>query len=80
MKDSLNKEDRTVLYFIHHPHKLSTENVARVFRLCFSRFFTMDVVNDRRGTEADESGGDGGGVKRGVKSAFALQFGMTLII
>lgn len=31
-------------------------------------------------TEGSESRGQRGGVKRGVKSAFALQFGMTLII
>lgn len=31
-------------------------------------------------TEGSVSGGQRGGVKRGVKSAFALQFGMTLII
>lgn len=33
-----------------------------------------------RKTEGSESRGQRGGVKRGVKSAFALQFGMTLII
>lgn len=68
------------LYFFYFIHRMSPDNNARVFVSLVQGSARGMSRSAGEGTEGTESGGQRGGGKRGAKSAFALQFGMTLII
>lgn len=77
---------KTIVFcFVFHPHMFRRDPVVRMFVSVFQSFPPWMSQMIGAGTEGCESRGQRGGVwetekKRNIKSAFALQFGMTLII